>query len=1118
MRRHGTIDTDNSNHHDHRPDGDAIEVSCSSPSVSTRNQLLQQSQQQRQQRQQQFSSTRALPPPSPPPYTVSSSAVSTVPTTAVMTGSSLSTTSAGAPITAAGAPVAGAKATGAAAGAGAVAIPQPPITHDPHRATHTVRLSALRHNYAIVEDAASRQRCSVIVVVKADGYGHGSIVTAVHLADYCGADAFAVATLEEGIALRRALSVPVVGSSGAATCSNGAGIVGGTCTSGAGAAASASGAGGAAAAAHHAGLVGPVGGGVEFGMMPNNTPSAAAAAAAGGSNPPSRRASDLVVQQVAAAPPSGVGPNHLYRPTSPSTAGTVSTQQCPSQFIASASSSAESLSSIAASALHAHHVGPPPPSSALPPRNRSPRIRILVLGPPVGYPRSFDLYHHHGIELMVSGPEVARALMDWVTDAEERKRTEVERAAAEFMGEALTRHVGMVRVGLKGVGKGALEEDDDDEDDDKDLDAGECAKELEEKDETTVTNTAIGDKDDENDLVGPSHDDKATKKERPERVADDEKKDDTVPIPVPPAGKVDRSRPPRPRPVPNPNAGANANSPEAGGAAGGGVAGGEKKLPMRTSSQLSETVGASATLSAVTGDDLAREVRAILLNNQAVAAHVQKQKEQEPPLKKNHHHKQQQQQSEQATSPVVSREGLAVSETGPDGGTNTGSSAESCAASPPSGLQQQQKTEVSAAAHPVATIDAVQVTETGGAPSANAGGSKGAAANTPRPAGVVPFRGIEDAAKLSRDRQLAAQARLEAEREARAAEKVAEDDGGDDVIVQPNALGIRQVAGGNPSRPGPLAAQGSKQPITQQRKKLRWHALVDSGMGRLGFKPDPPGKGDNLADSSVIKPRKPRYSETIALIKELHDLEVRDNGPIEFYGMCTHMADATSTSTYTHSQMERFLTLLNSVRAAGIPVPTVSTDNSAALLTTTLNHFDPAQILSQPGADTRGFVRTGGAIFGQRPSFPQLRAISTLTASVRHVSVIKEGDSVGYDRAYTATMDVRIATLTIGFADGYPRDLGNGVGRVSIRGSTFPVAGNVCMDMMMVELGPAGDTTGAGASVAVGDVATLWGPEGPEDGSDGLVRLQDIAASLKTTQSALTCGLDKVRVERKYVV
>ena len=73
-----------------------------------------------------------------------------------------------------------------------------------HRAVHRVSLSALEHNFACVENAANKQRCSVIAVVKADGYGHGAIATALYLADFCGADAFAVATLEEAIHLRRA--------------------------------------------------------------------------------------------------------------------------------------------------------------------------------------------------------------------------------------------------------------------------------------------------------------------------------------------------------------------------------------------------------------------------------------------------------------------------------------------------------------------------------------------------------------------------------------------------------------------------------------------------------------------------------------------------------------------------------------------------------------------------------------------------------------------------------------------------------------------------------------------------------------------------------------------------
>ena len=196
----------------------------------------------------------------------------------------------------------------------------------------------------------------------------------------------------------------------------------------------------------------------------------------------------------------------------------------------------------------------------------------------------------------------------------------------------------------------------------------------------------------------------------------------------------------------------------------------------------------------------------------------------------------------------------------------------------------------------------------------------------------------------------------------------------------------------------------------------------------------------------------------------------------------------------------------------------------------------------KPEDDTLGFVRTGGAIYGQRPAFPQLKAVSTLLAAVRHVAVLQKGESVGYDRAYVATRNVRIATLTIGFADGYPRVLGNGVGRVEIRGQVFPVAGNVCMDMLMVDLGSAEETDSIGSSVTVGDVAVLWGPSWQNDEEDeedikdataaddedeqqpnkhkndqGQVRLKDLAEQLETTQSALTCGLDKIRVRRQFL-
>jgi alanine racemase len=629
---------------------------------------------------------------------------------------------------------------------------------------HQIRLSALSHNYSCVESAANRQKCSVIVVVKADGYGHGAIASALHLADCCGEDAFAVATLEEAIALRKAFE----------------------------------------------------------------------------SNPPGAGP-----KKSAVAPALRPVANLFLAPGTPDP-----------QRMRSSSRSASPITNTRSM--------------------RSPHIRILVLGPPVGYPRCFDDYYYYNVEVMVSGPEVARALMEWVANPEERKRTLVERAARDAKQRALMADPRSARTSINGSKEA-----------DEDISDGQ---------------TVLSDRSDVN-------------------------------------------------------------------------------MPIAHS---------AATLSNVSGQDLAKEVRAILMNQHAVTS------------------------SGVATPAAPSSSFKPVSHN-----------------MPPSPTISSHKGEI--------------------------------------------FGGIEAAANASRIRHVAA---------AKASEVCVEDDSLDGA---PNST--------------PSVAMAA----ARVKRRLRWHADVESGMGRLGFRTESAPKGDPSG-----------ANDTVAIIKEMVDAEVHTDAPLEFYGMCTHMADASDTSDYTNSQITKFKGLLSRIRKAGISIPTVSTDNSAALLTPTLTHFDPDEILSQPDAHTRGYVRIGGAVYGQRPAFKQLRAVSTLMASVRHIAILKEGNSVGYDRAYIAPLDVRIATVAIGFADGYPRELGNGVGKVSIRGAVFPVAGNVCMDMLMVELGPAEDVEGIGAQVVVGDVAVLWGPETEHD-TEGLVRLQDLAATLKTTQSALTCGLNKNRVSREMV-
>eukprot|EP00537_Pseudo-nitzschia_pungens_P011942 CAMPEP_0172386958 /NCGR_PEP_ID=MMETSP1061-20121228/4395_1 /TAXON_ID=37318 /ORGANISM="Pseudo-nitzschia pungens, Strain cf. pungens" /LENGTH=839 /DNA_ID=CAMNT_0013116501 /DNA_START=361 /DNA_END=2880 /DNA_ORIENTATION=+ len=802
-----------------------------------------------------------------------------------------------------------------------------------HRAVHKIRLSALSHNFSEVESAANRQRCSVIVVVKADGYGHGAIPTAIFLADKIGADAFAVATLEEGIALRKALQETASTNPG-----------------------------------YHENL------------------------------------------------------NHYFNLKQTLNATNDHRRNSCGSSKAVEQDSMSLITNSAFTAMYGGGVFGGTGGKQTRRRGllRAAHIRILVLGPPVGFPRCFDDYYHYNIEVMISGPEVAMALYEWVSNTDERKRLQVERAANELKEKIL----------LEPAAKA-----------------------------TTLNTKSI--------IVNNPAEEESDRTATPsvaQHAADN-----------------------------NSEASSTGRSSSRSSASGGPI---HQQIP-------------SATLTNVTGSDLAREVREIL-KNQKLAAETQKQQQKE---------QLQQQRNQQNRIPPV----------GTTSGVQTPMSGNSSEVTPVSSIPDLTANTAAMTMSTAATTATTSARTSAFCPDRNNNNNNNnndnrsnGAKHSNDNAAVQVFAGLEEIARHSRIRQKAMASEVFHEHggddeddesgdnsnfvdgEMKSHQKQNHDRGsldqaGDSPLVSPASFGLGPRIPTNTNRKAlPM--------ITPTKKRLRWHALVDSGMGRLGFKPD-----------QVLPEEQGKRRDTVEILKELVDLEVTPDCPIEFYGMCTHMAEANSTSTFSDSQMKKFKSLLKRVRTAGISVPTLSTDNSAALLTTNLVHFtaNAKELLTQTDADTRGYVRTGGAIYGQRPSFTQLQAISTLMASVRHVASLKEGESVGYDRAYVASMNVRIATLTIGFADGYPRELGNGVGSVSIRGHLFPVAGNVCMDMLMVELGPAGDTDGIGAQVVVGDTAILWGPDDGEEG-EGHVRLRDVAATLKTTQSALTCGLNKERVLRQY--
>jgi len=239
-------------------------------------------------------------------------------------------------------------------------------------------------------------------------------------------------------------------------------------------------------------------------------------------------------------------------------------------------------------------------------------------------------------------------------------------------------------------------------------------------------------------------------------------------------------------------------------------------------------------------------------------------------------------------------------------------------------------------------------------------------------------------------------------------------------------------------------------------------------------------------------------SNAAKVIKSLYDTP---NDRVKFVGMCTHMSEANKQSSYTEAQFQRFYKCVVAVLEQGVKLPMVHLENSESLLAKLVPSEDKKSMLDM-GA-IQGYCRTGGAIYGQR-NHDYLLPCITLTAQVRHVHIAKKGSPVGYDRTWIAKRDSLIATIAIGFADGYSRYNSN-KGSVGIRGKIYNIAGKVCMDMMMVDLGP---PDGDGQEVTVGDYAVMYGEGGPS--------LKDVAELLDTAQSDLTCVLGR-RVLRKYV-
>ncbi|MCK6458998.1 MAG: alanine racemase [Planctomycetes bacterium] len=215
------------------------------------------------------------------------------------------------------------------------------------------------------------------------------------------------------------------------------------------------------------------------------------------------------------------------------------------------------------------------------------------------------------------------------------------------------------------------------------------------------------------------------------------------------------------------------------------------------------------------------------------------------------------------------------------------------------------------------------------------------------------------------------------------------------------------------------------------------HLKVDTGMGRLGCAP--------------------------GIAVEIARL-IRSTEFLRFDGLCTHFA-SPSDPNMTAIQVRRFEEVSRAIEAAGIPLPPRHASASGAILQQVAPHLEVAR----PGIMLYGLVPAG---MGQPDDAMGLQPVLTLKTQIIFLKDFEAGAPVGYDGTHVTRRRTRVATLPVGYNDGYPWSL-SGKGEVLVRGHRAPVVGRISMDYLMVDVGRV-------PGVSVGDEVVLIGASGGE--------------------------------------
>ena len=253
-------------------------------------------------------------------------------------------------------------------------------------------------------------------------------------------------------------------------------------------------------------------------------------------------------------------------------------------------------------------------------------------------------------------------------------------------------------------------------------------------------------------------------------------------------------------------------------------------------------------------------------------------------------------------------------------------------------------------------------------------------------------------------------------------------------------------------------------------KKAKIYLKIDTGMGRIGFQPDE-------KDFENIK-------------------QVFSYKGLDILGAFTHFACADcADKASAENQKKKFIDFTQKLIDSGCPLPVRHMYNSASIM--------------ELGGEYKGeMVRSGIMTYGLYPSeemnksYPLYPALE-LKSSIAFIKDVSKGFTVSYGSTFTADRDMKIATVPVGYGDGYPRYLSN-KGQVIIKGIRCPIIGRVCMDQFMVDISKVPDAL-------IGDEVTLIGTDGNET-----ITVEEVADAAYRFNYEFCCLINK-RVPRVYI-